>query len=318
MAPSDDLLIDVRDLEKTYVVGLRRRKVHAVRGISFDVRRGEIFGIVGPNGAGKTSTIKIMTGLMRQTKGSVRLFGHPTHDVASRRRLGYLPEGPYFYEHLKVEELLMYYGRLHGMTRRDVHARADELIDRVGLGHARGRPLRKFSKGMRQRAGLAQALINDPELVILDEPQSGLDPTGRKEVRDLIFDLKQRGKTVVFSSHILPDVEAVCDRVALFHQGELKELGALEDLMSQRTKGYEIMVRGLQHDDLPPFDHFRCAYRRAEVTIMEFEPELDLPHTIAAIHGAGGEVQAVSPQRDDLEDIFLRDTTDRQETDKED
>lgn len=303
-----DTLIRIRDLTKTYVVGLRRRKVEAVRGISFDVRRGEIFGIVGPNGAGKTSTIKIITGLMRQTSGEVSLFGHPASDVASRRYLGYLPEGPYFYEHLKVEELLMYYGQLHGLPRELVRQRADELISRVGLDHGRGRPLKKFSKGMRQRAGLAQALINDPELVILDEPQSGLDPVGRKDVRDLIFDLKQRGKTVVFSSHILPDVEAVCDRVALFHKGELKELGPLHQVMNQNVRSVELVVANLTEGALPALTGLQSTAHRAGVILLDFAPDFDLPATIAALHASGGIVQSVTPQREDLEDVFLRDT----------
>lgn len=305
---NDDVLIDVKNLEKTYTVGLRRRKVHAVRGISFQVKRGEIFGIVGPNGAGKTSTIKIITGLMRQTAGEAYLFGHPVDEVASRRNLGYLPEGPYFYEHLKVEELLLYYAQLHGISRAVARKRADELIERVGLDHARGRPLKKFSKGMRQRAGLAQALINDPELVILDEPQSGLDPIGRKEVRDLIFDLKQRGKTVVFSSHILPDVEAVCDRVALFHLGELMQLGALHDVMNQNITAVEVLVSGLDETRLPKLERLIDVQRRASFMLLNMSPDFDRPSTVAAIHDAGGSVVSMTPQREDLEQVFIRDT----------
>ena len=304
----NDVLIEVRDLRKTYVVGLRRRKVEAVKGISFDVRRGEIFGIVGPNGAGKTSTIKILTGLMQQTSGEAKLFGYPASDVASRRHLGYLPEGPYFYEHLKVEELLVYYGQLHGLPKELVRKRADELISRVGLDHARGRALKKFSKGMRQRAGLAQALINDPELVILDEPQSGLDPVGRKEVRDLIFDLKQRGKTVVFSSHILPDVEAVCDRVALFHLGELKKLGNLQEIMNQNKQGIEIVVTGVDAKKLPEFEDLRGVEERTSALFLDFTPSIDIAKVVLTLQNVGAEIQSVTSKREDLEQVFLRGT----------
>ncbi len=304
----NEILIDVQGLTKTFTVGFRRRKVEAVKGISFQIHKGEIFGIVGPNGAGKTTTIKIITGLMRQSSGSVTLFGHPASDVTSREKLGYLPEGPYFYEHLKVEELLMYYGQLHGLPKSLVKRRADELIERVGLGHARGRPLKKFSKGMRQRAGLAQALINDPELVILDEPQSGLDPTGRKEVRELIFDLKERGKTVVFSSHILPDVEAVCDRVALFHKGELMKLGALHEVMNQNTKGVEILVSSLAHKDLPELEGLQHVLTRSSLLFLRFPPDINLSKTIVTLERAGGKVESVSQLREDLEDVFLKNT----------
>ena len=306
-------LVEVRDLVKTYTVGLRRRKVHAVRGLSFSVQRGEVFGIVGPNGAGKTSTIKILTGLMRQSAGSAELFGLPSIEVASRRRLGYLPEGPYFYEHLKPAELLSYYGRLHGMDAATLKRRIPALIERVGLSHAADRPLKKFSKGMRQRAGLAQALINDPELVILDEPQSGLDPLGRREVRDLIFELKGQGKTVVFSSHILPDVEAVCDRVALFHQGRIIEQGRLDDLLTERTYGYEVTLSGLSAEREEHVARRIPGYIESERrgALLEVHVALegyDLVATAEAARALGARVEMVRPLREDLEQIFIRDT----------
>ena len=307
-----DLLIEVRDLAKTFRVGFRRRKVEAVRGVSFDVRRGEIFGIVGPNGAGKTTIIKILTGLMRPTRGEARLFGRPVEDIESRRELGYLPEGPYFYEHLKAPELLRYYGQLHGLDPKVIDERTPRLIERVGLAHATDRPLKKFSKGMRQRAGLAQALINDPELVILDEPQSGLDPLGRKDVRDLIFELKQQGKTVVFSSHILPDVEAVCDRVALFHKGELKEVGALDELMSRRTRGFEIVASGVDRAKLEGMPALRTIEPRGGLLELSFEVDVDIAQAIQYIIDRGGNVQSMRPLRDDLERVFLRDTSEEE------
>ena len=308
---SDDVIVQVHDLHKTYKTKWLRREVQAVRGVSFEVKRGEIFGIVGPNGAGKTTTIKILTGLIRATRGSASLFGRPVDDVASRRRLGYLPEGPYFYEHLSVAELLRYYGSLHGMSRAEIAARAPALIERVGLAHAGKRQLGKFSKGMRQRAGLAQALINDPELVILDEPQSGLDPVGRKEVRDLIFELKREGKTVILSSHILPDVEAVCDRVAVVHRGEVKELGSLYELTSERVLHTEVLVRaqGVDADALrAELDGLELVERRAEVLVLRFGGEVALRATLEALFARDVEVLSVTPQRENLEDVFLRDT----------
>ncbi len=307
---SKDLLVEVKDLHKTYVVGLRRKKFHAVRGLSFSVKRGEVFGIVGPNGAGKTSTIKILTGLMKASSGEAKLFGMSTRSIESRRKLGYLPEGPYFYEHLKVKELLTYYGQLHGLDHQTLNQRIPELIERVGLSHATDRPLKKFSKGMRQRAGLAQALINDPELVILDEPQSGLDPIGRREVRDLIFDLKQRGKTVVFSSHILPDVEAVCDRVALFNKGKIIEEGLLDDLLGKRTHSYEVLVANLKDiSSLMTLKGYIDHSLRGELYEVRFDLDYDLAQVADEVNQRGGTIQSVQPLREDLEQIFIRDTT---------
>lgn len=306
-------IVEVKDLHKVYRVGIRRKKFVGVKGVSFEVYPGEIFGIVGPNGAGKTSTIKILTGLMKPTSGYARMFGEPVDDIESRRRLGYLPEGPYFYEHLKAPELLRYYGQLHGLDSATMDKRIPELIARVGLSHATDRPLKKFSKGMRQRAGLAQALINNPELVILDEPQSGLDPVGRKEVRDLIFELKQQGKTVIFSSHILPDVEAVCDRVALFHKGEIKEIGSLDELMSRRTKGFEVITSGLKEDDLHQLTGLQHTAQRGELWELEFGADLDMAQAINEIVKSGGNIQSIRPLRDNLEQVFLRDTTDEEE-----
>lgn len=306
-------IVEVKDLHKVYRVGIRRKKFVGVKGVSFEVYPGEIFGIVGPNGAGKTSTIKILTGLMKPTSGYARMFGEPVDDIESRRRLGYLPEGPYFYEHLKAPELLRYYGQLHGLDSATMDKRIPELIARVGLSHATDRPLKKFSKGMRQRAGLAQALINNPELVILDEPQSGLDPVGRKEVRDLIFELKQQGKTVIFSSHILPDVEAVCDRVALFHKGEIKEIGSLDELMSRRTKGFEVITSGLKEDDLRQLTGLQHTAQRGELWELEFGADLDMAQAINEIVKSGGNIQSIRPLRDNLEQVFLRDTTDEEE-----
>jgi ABC-2 type transport system ATP-binding protein len=303
-----EILLEANNLRKTFRIGFLRKKVEAVRNVTFEVRRGEIFGLVGPNGAGKTTTMKMLTGLIFADAGQMRMFGEPVDHVKMRSKLGYLPENPYFYEHLTARELLTYYGSLHGLSRKIIRKRADELLELVGLKHAQNRPLRKFSKGMRQRAGLAQALINDPELVILDEPQSGLDPVGRKDVRDLIFDLKKRGKTVFFSSHILPDVEAVCDRVALMNQGRVREVGTLNELTGGRAAAVEVLVRGLsaaQAGELPAIDSLDS---RGDLIALELSEAAVLEIVLSEIYRLGGSIHSITPQKEDLEDVFLRDT----------
>ena len=238
-----DLAIDVRDLTKTYRTPFARKKVEALRGVTFAVERGQIFGFVGPNGAGKTTTIRALMGLVRPTAGTARLLGHELPSRAARSKIGFLPEAPYFYDYLDVGELCDLAGRLFGLAPAIRKARADELIEKVGLGRARGQSLKKYSKGMLQRAGLAQALMNDPELVVLDEPMSGLDPIGRKEVRDLILELRDRGKTVFFSTHILSDVEAITDRVAIIARGQLQAHGTPAELVSRSLQGVDVTVR---------------------------------------------------------------------------
>lgn len=289
-------------------MGFWRRKVHALKGISFNVKEGEVFGIVGPNGAGKTTTIKIITGLTRSTSGSALIYGINSRHVDSRKNLGYLPEGPYFYEHLNVEELLTYYGMLHGLSRATIRVRAQHLIEKVGLAHATNKPLRNFSKGMRQRAGLAQALINDPSLVILDEPQSGLDPMGRRDVRNLIFDLKEQGKTVIFSSHILPDVEAVCDRVALFHKGKILQQGELHEIMSQRTTKIELLVSNIDEKQAKTLPNILSIERKSSSLYLKFSKTIALHDIALEIHNKGGTLHSVTPIRENLEEVFIRQT----------
>lgn len=301
-------IVELSDLKKTYITGIRRTRFDAVKGLTLSVEKGEIFAIVGPNGAGKTSTLKMITGLIKPTSGHVKVFGEPAGQAASRQRLGYLPEGPYFYEHLTARELLFYYGALFGMSKKVLTSRVDELIERVGLGHAHGRPIRKFSKGMRQRAGLAQALINDPELVILDEPQSGLDPVGRKDVRDLIFDLKRQGKTVILSSHILPDVEAVCDRVGVLHQGILREVGTLHELTSEQNASIEILTRPIAQEHIDTLPHLKLHETRGQTLVLRFEGNADTRKLIEALYAIDAHIISITPQKERLEDVFLRDT----------
>ena len=297
------LSVQIRNAKKTFRVGFFRRKVEAVRDVSFEVEKGEIFGIVGPNGAGKTTTLKMLTGLVRPESGTLLIDGQDVRDVRTRRKLGYLPENPYFYEHLTIDELLRFYGQLYGLERAVLRRRVPDLIERVGLLHARDRKISKFSKGMRQRAGLAQALIDDPELVILDEPQTGLDPFGRKDVRDLIFSLKEEGKTVLFSSHILPDVEAVCDRVVLINKGIVLDVGTLNELTGQRLKGFEIVATNVQ--TIPAMA--RKLHTQAGSTFLDVSTEADLQRCLTQLLAQGAQINGVTTRREDLEDVLVRD-----------
>ena len=225
--------IEILGLEKTYMVGFwRKRPRRALQPLHLTVGEGEIFGFLGPNGAGKTTTLKMLMGLVFPTAGTARLLGREWTDPEVKAQIGFLPEQPYFYDHLTAHELLNYYGQLSGVPARERKNRIEEVLARVGLHDIKGMHLRKFSKGMLQRVGIAQAILHNPRLVFLDEPMSGLDPLGRREVRDLIEQLKQEGKTVFFSTHILSDAEALCDRVAIIHQGELRGVGAVEELTS--------------------------------------------------------------------------------------
>jgi ABC-2 type transport system ATP-binding protein len=301
-----DLAIDVHDLRKTFRTPFTRKKVEALRGVTFGVERGHIFGFVGPNGAGKTTTIRTLMGLIRPSAGSATLLGHPLASRAARSRIGFLPEAPYFYDYLTVGELCDLAGRLFGMAPAARRKRADELIEKVGLGRARDQSLKKFSKGMLQRAGLAQALMNDPELVVLDEPMSGLDPIGRKEVRDLILELRDHGKTVFFSTHILSDIEAVTDRVAIIARGQLQAQGAPAELMSRRVQGIDITVRLAAADDTALVGGATRVRRVGDELSLTLAADADLDAWIARAHAAGAKVMEIAPRHETLEDLFLR------------
>jgi ABC-2 type transport system ATP-binding protein len=229
---SSDVVIETRSLTKIYRDFWGRQKVRALNALDLEVRRGEIFGLLGPNGSGKSTTIKLLLGLLFPTSGQALVFGKDATEVTKNERVGYLPEESYLYKFLNAEETLDFYGRLFDMTAETRRRRANELIEMVGLNWARRRQLREYSKGMTRRIGLAQALINDPELILLDEPTSGLDPIGTREMKDLILKLRDEGKTILMSSHLLPDVQDVCDRIAILHQGELKELGRVTELLT--------------------------------------------------------------------------------------
>lgn len=229
---SDEIVLQTRALTKVYRDFWGRQKVRALKALDLEVRRGEVFGLLGPNGSGKTTTIKLLLGLLFPTEGEALVFGKPASDVGKNERLGYLPEESYLYRFLTAEETLDFYGRLFDMPPSVRNERVDSLIKLVGLERARKRQLQEYSKGMTRRIGLAQALINDPELILLDEPTSGLDPIGTREMKDMILRLKDEGKTIVMCSHLLADVQDVCDRIAILHQGELKELGRVDELLT--------------------------------------------------------------------------------------
>ena len=286
---SADPVISVEDLAKTFAFGFFRRKVEAVKGVRFEVRRGEIFGFLGPNGAGKTTTIKMLMGLIFPTAGRCQLLGRTVPDVEARRRVGFLPESPYFYDYLSGEELVDLAGRLFGLPRAERRRRTVSLLARVGLADAGGLPLRKYSKGMLQRLGLAQALVNDPELVVLDEPMSGLDPIGRKEIRDLIVSLRAEGKTVFFSTHILADAELICDRCAILVRGTLRDVGPLDELLSPRLLHTELVLE-----------------RAGVKEERRLDPGEDVDAYLQSAITGGAKIVSVNPRKERLEDLFVR------------
>lgn len=299
--------LEIRGLCKTYTVGFRRRRVRALDGLDLRVAPGSIYGFVGPNGAGKSTTIKMLVGLSRPTRGEAFLFGRSIAEPGSRGAIGYLPENPAFHDFLRPVEALRYFGRLSGMSGAGLSSRAEELLEMVGLGHARDLTVRKFSKGMVQRLGLAQALIHDPPLLILDEPMSGLDPLGRKDVRDLVVELRRRGKTVFFSTHILSDVESICDRVGMVLRGKLVAEGPLSSLLDGSVRAVEVRCSDLPD---PAFERLRARAREgtrgpADWTFSFADVEA-ANAAVEEILGLGGRVLAVQPVRESLEQTFVR------------
>ena len=239
-----DTVIETRSLSKVYRDFWGRQKVRALKALDLEIRRGEIFGLLGPNGSGKTTTMKLLLGLLFPTSGQALVFGNDATEVTKNERIGYLPEESYLYRFLNAEETLDFYGKLFNMPAEVRRQRVGKLIEMVGLSGAKRRQLKEYSKGMTRRIGLAQALINDPELVLLDEPTSGLDPIGTRDMKDLILNLKKQGKTVVMCSHLLADVQDVCDRIGILYQGELKELGRVDSLLKVRDET-DIRATGL-------------------------------------------------------------------------
>jgi ABC-2 type transport system ATP-binding protein len=300
------MILRLENLTKVFEVGVRRRRVLAVDDLSLSVEEGEVFGFVGPNGAGKTTTIKMLMGLIYPTRGRAFIFDTPIPSRDARRRLGYLPENPAYYEFLTGREALRFFAELAEVPASGRARRCDELLELVGLGNAADLHLRKYSKGMQQRLGIAQAIVADPAFVVLDEPMSGLDPVGRKEMRDIILDLKRRGKTVFFSTHILPDVEVLCDRVGIILGGRLRDVGRLGELLSPRVKSVEatLFVPPSARARLGP--HATVLAQEGDHLDVSFPDEPTADAAVRAVLAAGGRVMAITPNRETLEDFFVR------------
>ena len=302
--------IRIENLSKDYWIGFwRKRPYRALDDLSLDVQPGEIFGFLGPNGAGKTTTLKLLMQLIFPTGGHAEILGRPVGDVEARRRIGYLPENPYFYDYLTAQELLQYFARLFGLSRPAARQRASMLLERVGIPPERQvQQLRKYSKGMIQRVGIAQALVNDPEVIFLDEPMSGLDPLGRRDVRALILELRDRGQTVFFSSHILADAEALCSRVAVVAGGRLAASGRLTDILAFQVRGWELVVDDLRPDVL---DRVRPHISKATSIApnryaLELPVDLQAERFLSDLIATGAVLVSLNPLRDTLEDFFVR------------
>ena len=300
------LALQTEHLAKTYVLGFFRKKIQAVRDVSIEVKPGEIFGLLGPNGAGKTTTLKVCMGLVRATNGAVSVLGSEVGNIKAKQRLGYLPETPYFYDYLSGRELLVFMGKLFGFGRVEARRRAGDLLEQVGLSESADLALRRYSKGMLQRVGLAQALINDPELVLLDEPLTGLDPLGRKDLRKIIVQLREAGKTVVLSSHILSDVEMLADRVAIVVKGKTVSSGPLHELLNARIISTEVVLADHRAELLAALDeqgHQVVEQGTKLQVVIKGDDPVDPVLKLAYEHDA--RVLSVSPRKESLEDVVI-------------
>ena len=297
------------ELTKDYPVGFwRARQYRALDRLSLTIEAGQIFGFLGPNGAGKTTTLKLLMQLVFPTSGRAETLGRPLGDRGVKRRIGYLPENPYFYDYLTAEELLAYFAALFGYRGSDRRTRASRLLDQVGLGAERRLQLRKFSKGMLQRVGIAQALLNDPELVILDEPMSGLDPLGRREVRSLMLGLRDRGCTVFFSSHVLSDAAALCHQVAILANGRLVASGRLSDMLQFQALGWELVMANVSESAAAALEQRVRKAVRIGADRYAFELPLDPPpeQVVAQLTAAGARLVSLNPLQETLEDFFVK------------
>jgi ABC-2 type transport system ATP-binding protein len=306
-ASDTDIVLSVDRLSKTFKKPFTGKKVEAVRGISFEVRRGEIFGFLGPNGAGKTTTIKMLTGLIAPTGGKATILGDEVPSPDAMGRVGFLPENPYVYPYLTPREFVSLCGRLNGMGGKKLGIAVEQVIERVGITYAMDRPVRNLSKGMLQRTGFAAALVHSPELLVLDEPMSGLDPVGRKEVRDLILEEARDGKTVFFSSHILSDVEMLCDRVCILKQGEVAASGTIDELVGSGVQKSEVTIvdpSATLADQLA--NHVERSQRAGKTLVVDVSGDDHLREVLKLVLDAGARIDTVTPKRQTLEDIFVR------------
>lgn len=297
-------MIRTEGLTKVFRVGFWGRKVTALSYLNLQVNEKEIFGFLGPNGAGKTTTLKLLMGLIYPTSGRAWLLGRELTNAAVKKDIGFLPEAPYFYDYLTAYEFLRFYGGLFEIEKGLLKGRIESLLEMVGLSDNRHLPLGKFSKGMLQRIGIAQALINDPRLVILDEPMSGLDPIGRREIRDIILKLKSDGKTVFFSSHILSDAEMICDRVGILNRGKLINVGRLDEILDARLKYIEVIAEGVDMDVISNID--KGAIRVGDRIIMRLGNEQQVDEVIELSRRKDGRIISIIPHRESLEDYFIK------------
>lgn len=304
-----EIIVETQQLTKVYKPPFMGGKGHlAVNNLNINVRSGEVFGLVGPNGSGKTTTLKLLLGLLTPTSGKISVFGEPPRNIAVKHRIGFLPDGPYFYDHLNADELLHFYAKLFGMSKEARQRRADELLSFVGLTEARHRRIREYSKGMVQRIGLSQALINDPDLLFLDEPTTGLDPIGARQMKEAIVQLRKQGKTVFLCSHLLADVQAICDRVAIMNEGNLVRFGAVDELLSD-TRRYIITVGDLAGDALVKAKDQQLSFSTPEQNgVHHFNaPDADgVTRVVDFVRGANGKILSIEEKMDTLEDVFVR------------
>ena len=306
MAAEGREIVRVEGVVKDFRPGFGLRRKRVLHGVDFSVLDGEIFGFVGPNGAGKTTTLKILMGLIRATEGRASILGHDVSEAEFRHAIGFLPENPYFYPYLTAREILDFYARLSGVPASERAVRVERLLGLVNLGHARDTRLRAFSKGMLQRVGIAQALIHDPRVVFLDEPMSGLDPLGRKEIRDLILSLRADGRTVFMNTHILSDVETICDRVAIIVKGRIRHQGRIEEFLADTKRRTDVVVASLAPETAEQLeDRFELRMRGLGERVELQVEEKDVNAVLDCVMTWGAEIISVSPHRQSLEDVFV-------------
>lgn len=295
--------IEIRDLSKSFHNALTGEDVLAVDHLNLDIHSGEIFGFLGPNGAGKTTTIKMLLGLIFPTSGTAHILGQPPGEIEMRRRISYLPESPYFYEHLSGYEVLDFYAMLFGIAAAERRKRVEDLLTQVGLGAQMHKRLRYYSKGMLQRVGLAQSLVNGPDVLFLDEPTSGLDPIAHLDIRDLILRTRDEGRTVFLSSHQLSDVEMVCDRVSILHHGKLLKVGVLKELLAEQAT--EIVARGVEAEKVHQIQQAAPSTQVEDGTLRSQVQPAEVSHILELVLKSGGTVVSVTPIQRTLEDIFI-------------
>ncbi len=298
-----DSVLKIENLHKSFKAGFIPKTKKILKGISLEVKGGEIFGYLGPNGAGKTTTLKCILGLIFPDEGAIEIFGHPNLSLKAKEKIGFLPENPYFYDYLTASEFLRFYSDITLVKKEDKKGHIDALLELVGLKHAAGLQLRKFSRGMLQRIGLAQALIHNPYLILLDEPLGGLDPLGRKEIRDVIVRLKEEGKTVFLSSHILQDIEMICDRVAIILEGKIISQGTLQDLISEKILFMEIALSGIPAADLEGLGELYTA--QGGRILLKVLDEKKIDDVFRLVQDKKGKIHSLIPRTETLEDLFV-------------